>query len=119
MVIGADELGAGEGFGYNRNFPLPHGTTFAEYEPHFNEAISMIKTFDPKRSSPCSSFPFFFFYFSLVDVIISLGLDAAAGDPICEFLLHPPDYLKMATAIKALGILFANILIACDKFYCR
>jgi acetoin utilization deacetylase AcuC-like enzyme len=81
----AEELGEGPGLGFNKNFPLPHGTSFVEYEPHFNEAVSIIRKFDPKN------------------VVVSLGLDAAAGDPICQFLLHPPDYYKMGTAIKSFG----------------
>jgi len=81
----ADELGEAAGLGFNKNFPLPHGTSFVEYEPHFNEAVSIITKYDPKT------------------LVISLGLDAAAGDPICEFLLHPPDYYKMATTLRKLG----------------
>ncbi len=44
----ADETGAGLGFGYHRNFPLPAGTDDEHYLAALNEAIDLIARFDPR-----------------------------------------------------------------------
>jgi len=65
---------------------LPHGTTFAEYEPVFNEAVGLVREFKPEY------------------LVVSLGFDTVAGDPICQFLLHSPDYLKIGLALHSLAL---------------
>jgi len=79
---GANEIGIGEGIGYNRNFPLPCGIDWREYKPVFEESLALIKNYNP------------------TSIVISLGLDAAEGDPICSFHLKPEDYHLMGCQIR-------------------
>jgi len=81
----ADELGVGVGLNFNKNFPLPVDTDWSNYKPAFNEAIDIISKFNPTT------------------ILVSLGLDAADGDPICKFHLKPDNYYEMGTAIHNLG----------------
>jgi len=80
-----DEIGVGEGKNFNRNFPLPPGTSWDTYKPSFDQAINLISNFNPTT------------------LVISLGLDAADGDPICTFHLKPGDYREMGNALRNLN----------------
>jgi len=82
----AQERGTGEGLNYNRNFPLPRGTTWKEYKPIFEEALQIIRNYNPSS------------------LIISLGLDTADGDPISKFHLVPNNYSEMGHLLKQLNI---------------
>jgi len=82
----AQERGTGEGLNYNRNFPLPRGTTWKEYKPIFEEALQVIRNYNPSS------------------LIISLGLDTADGDPISKFHLVPNNYSEMGHLLKQLNI---------------
>jgi acetoin utilization deacetylase AcuC-like enzyme len=63
----ADEIGAGLGLGYHRNFPLPAGTDDAHYLAALAEALSMIRAFAPRH------------------LVVSAGMDLAGGDPLGTF----------------------------------
>ena len=81
----ADERGAGEGLGANRNFPLPWGTTGAQYLAALDAAIADIAAFGPDS------------------VVVSLGVDTFAEDPISHFKLFGPDFTAIGQRIAGLG----------------
>ncbi len=80
------EKGAGPGYGFNLNFPLPHGTNWQNYEPALISALAEIVNFAPE----C--------------ILISLGVDGYKDDPISRFKLETDDYRKMAMLVKAINI---------------
>ncbi len=81
----ADERGAGEGEGANRNFPMPWGTPVEIWFEALDEACREIETFAPDL------------------IIISLGVDTYKGDPISQFLLESDDYPRLGERIARLG----------------
>jgi acetoin utilization protein AcuC len=73
-----DEIGAGEGKGYAVNIPLPPGTYDAAYLSAFTEAaLPLMKAFDPDA------------------VIMELGMDALAGDPLAHLRLTNNVYVEI------------------------
>lgn len=64
---GGDERGAGPSEGFNRNWPLPLGTDDATYLKALDEALAVIRDFDPQV------------------FVVSAGFDIAAGDPVGGF----------------------------------
>jgi len=82
----ADERGAREGLGFNLNLPLPRGTAFAAWREALAVALRGIADFKPGA------------------LVVSLGLDTFAGDPIAGFSLSTPDYLKIGDDIARVGL---------------
>eukprot|EP00011_Vannellida_sp_DIVA3-517-6-12_P002924 CAMPEP_0114618870 /NCGR_PEP_ID=MMETSP0168-20121206/7921_1 /TAXON_ID=95228 ORGANISM="Vannella sp., Strain DIVA3 517/6/12" /NCGR_SAMPLE_ID=MMETSP0168 /ASSEMBLY_ACC=CAM_ASM_000044 /LENGTH=491 /DNA_ID=CAMNT_0001830021 /DNA_START=92 /DNA_END=1563 /DNA_ORIENTATION=- len=81
------ECGVDEGFGFNRNFPLPKNATYREhYVPAIKEMLKLV------RGS------------NVAAIVVSLGLDAAKGDPVGTFSLEPEDYLDMGQRIAKLDM---------------
>lgn len=78
------EKGAGKGLGFNKNYPLPLGTTDKQYFPILLMALNDIQNFKPR-----------FF-------IISAGFDTYEKDPIGGFKLTIPFY-------KTIGEKIANL----------
>lgn len=75
---------AGEGEGYNHNFPLPQFTD----GPHFlatltGQALPLLQQYAPDA------------------LVISLGVDTAAEDPEGSFTLQLDDFKAMGSAIAA------------------
>ena len=81
-----DEHGAGEGDGANANFPLRHGSGWAEYEPALADAIGFLQGHRPDA------------------LVVSLGVDTYKGDPISQFKLDHEHYLRMGSMIAAMGL---------------
>lgn len=81
----ADESGVGAGQGANRNFPLPWGTTGSEYLAALACAIADIAAFGPDM------------------VVVSLGVDTFADDPISHFKLRSDDFVQIGQRIAGLG----------------
>ncbi|HCP55148.1 MULTISPECIES: histone deacetylase family protein [Pseudomonas] len=81
----ADEPGEGEGEGYNFNYPLPAGSGWSEWSAALEQACAEISRYDADV------------------IIVSLGVDTFKEDPISQFKLDSPDYLKMGERIAALG----------------
>ncbi|RZI94143.1 MAG: histone deacetylase family protein, partial [Variovorax sp.] len=82
----ADEQGAGQGAGFNRNLPLPRGTDFAAWRAALTEALRGIAAFAPEA------------------LVVSLGLDTFAGDPIAGFTLQSDDYLRIGEDLASAGL---------------
>ena len=82
----ADEIGAGAGLGANLNLPLPRGTDFARWSRALEVALAAIKRFDAQA------------------LVVSLGVDTFAGDPISGFALQSEDYLRMGERLAAVGL---------------
>jgi acetoin utilization deacetylase AcuC-like enzyme len=81
----ADETGVGAGLGHNLNLPLPAGTTAARWFEALDLACQRVQ-------------------WQQVDaLVVSLGLDTFAGDPISTFLLHTDDFVRVGARIAALG----------------
>jgi acetoin utilization deacetylase AcuC-like enzyme len=81
----ADELGEGAGRGFNLNHPLPAGSDWSAWGAALDAACARIAAYAPDA------------------VVVSLGVDTYKDDPISEFKLASPDYLRMGERIAALG----------------
>ena len=81
-----DELGSGLGEGFNRNYPLAFGTDWNAYNQPLNDALKHIQHFLPSA------------------VIVALGLDTFASDPISHFKIQSKDYISMGQRIGALNL---------------
>jgi acetoin utilization deacetylase AcuC-like enzyme len=83
----ADETGAGRGEGFNLNFPLPlAGTDWPAYQRALEACLSAVADF----GAGC--------------LVVSLGLDTYAGDPLSSFELQSGDYLEMGTLLASAGL---------------
>jgi acetoin utilization deacetylase AcuC-like enzyme len=80
----ADETGEGAGEGANVNLPLPYGTAWDAYAGALSAALGKVDAFGPDA------------------VIVALGLDTYAEDPIAKFRLYKDDYLKLGAALARL-----------------
>ncbi|MFC3625930.1 histone deacetylase family protein [Vogesella amnigena] len=81
-----DELGAGNGFGYNLNLPLPHGTDWQGYGAALQKACQHIAGYAPDV------------------LVVSLGVDTFKDDPISSFRLENDDYLRIGQMLARLGM---------------
>ena len=82
----ADETGEGEGLGCNLNLPLPLGTDWRGYGPALETALGRIRDYAPQA------------------LVVSLGLDTYAEDPISKFRLYGEDYARMGEALAGLAL---------------
>ncbi len=82
----ADERGAGEGLGCNANCPMPWGTDGATYLATLDAAIPAIAAFAPEA------------------LVVSLGVDTFAEDPISHFKLRRDDFTAIGRRAAALGV---------------
>lgn len=81
----ADELGSGQGDGFNLNLPMPRGTIWSDYKTTLQQALERVQDFDPEL------------------LIVPYGADTYVGDPISFFSIETADYTEMARTIAALG----------------
>jgi len=88
----ADETGAGAGLGCNRNLPLPAGCDAAAWFEALEAACSAIAGYSPDA------------------LVVSLGLDTYAGDPLTTFRLQSDDFRRLGTRIARLRLPTALIL---------
>jgi acetoin utilization deacetylase AcuC-like enzyme len=82
----ADETGAGDGAGFNLNFPLRAGTSFREWGDALGKALKRIGEFHADA------------------LVVSLGVDTFIGDPISSFKLDSPDFTVYGGLIGARGL---------------
>ena len=82
----ADETGEGEGAGFNLNLPLPAGCTVLRWFEALETACLRINTFNADA------------------LVVSLGLDTFAEDPISKFALQPGDFIRLGERLGKLGL---------------
>ncbi|MFM6992609.1 MAG: histone deacetylase family protein [Rhodoferax sp.] len=82
----ADETGQGAGLGANLNLPLPRGTDYAQWSEALEVALAAITRFGAQA------------------LVVSLGVDTFALDPISGFALQSEDYLRMGERIAKLSL---------------
>jgi acetoin utilization deacetylase AcuC-like enzyme len=82
----ADETGKGAGLGCNLNIPLPAGTAFPIWRDALARLMSRIVEFRPDA------------------LVVSLGVDTFAGDPISFFKLQSADYSTLGRMLGTLGL---------------
>ena len=81
-----DELGEGKGKGFNRNFPLPPQTDDNTYLETLQIALQALREMSPRF------------------LVLSLGLDTHAEDPLANFALSTSTYAEMAKQIARLKL---------------
>ena len=82
----ADERGQGAGVGFNLNLPLPRGSDFARWSEALELALKAIDAYGAQA------------------LVVSLGVDTFAGDPISGFALQSEDYLRMGERLAAMAL---------------
>ena len=82
----ADERGQGAGLGFNLNLPLPRGSDYARWSEALELALKAIGAYGAQA------------------LVVSLGVDTFAGDPISGFALQTEDYLRMGERLAAVGL---------------
>jgi acetoin utilization deacetylase AcuC-like enzyme len=82
----ADERGVGDGLGANLNLPLAHGTDDTAYMEALEQALAAIRRYQPGL------------------LLVSLGLDAAAGDPLGAFALSGDGFGRIGQAVAGLKL---------------
>jgi acetoin utilization deacetylase AcuC-like enzyme len=80
----ADERGSGPGHGCNLNLPLPRGTGFQAWSGALRTGLEALREFDAQA------------------LVVPLGVDTFAGDPISGFTLASDDYLEVGRALASL-----------------
>lgn len=82
----ADERGEGAGLGANLNLPLPRGTGFGAWHTALHTALDAVTRFGAQA------------------LVVPLGVDTFAGDPISGFGLQSADYLSVGQTLASLGL---------------
>lgn len=82
----ADETGSGAGQGTNLNVPLPRGTGYARWSEALEVALRAIDAFGAEA------------------LVVSLGVDTFARDPIAGFTLQSDDYRRMGERLQRQGL---------------
>ena len=82
----ADEVGEGEGQGYNLNLPLPTHSLLATWFAALEAACTRIQRHNADA------------------LVVSLGLDTFAGDPISSFALQSHDFVTLGERLRQLGL---------------
>lgn len=88
----AMEIGAGEGLGFHRNFPLPAGTDNAAYLQTLDQALALVREFAP------------------ANLVVSAGMDIYEGDPLGRFKITREGIREIGNRIAALNLPTAVIM---------
>lgn len=81
-----DERGSGAGEGFNMNLPLQKLAGEAEYLSALDTAIAAVRRFAPDS------------------LVVSLGVDTYAGDPVGGFLLEGDSFLRLGERIGGMHL---------------
>lgn len=81
-----DERGSGAGEGFNLNLPLPQHTSAADWFAALVRGIAAI------QAAGCDA------------LVVALGVDTSANDPICTFKLENADYAALGQQLNAIGL---------------
>jgi len=82
----ADEIGAGNGEGFNHNYPMGPGTGFDLWADALSHACSRIRAYAPDA------------------LVVSLGVDTFERDPISFFKLTSDDFKRYGAIIAGLHL---------------
>ncbi len=82
----ADETGEGAGAGHNLNLPLAPGTSSAQWLLALESACIKLASYAPEA------------------LVVSLGVDTFAGDPLSRFTLQSADFLRIGERIAQIGL---------------
>ena len=82
----ADQTGTGAGEGYNANYPLRWGAGWQEWNQALEIACTRLAAYQPDA------------------LVVSLGVDTYAGDPISHFELQTADFPKIGQRIAELDL---------------
>ncbi len=82
----ADETGVGAGEGFTCNHPLPAGSDYAVWSEALEAACARITGYAPDA------------------LVVSLGVDAFAGDPLGAFRLQSEDFTRCGARLGRLGL---------------
>jgi acetoin utilization deacetylase AcuC-like enzyme len=82
----ADETGAGEGEGFNANYPLRHGTGFPAWREALEDGLRRVADHGPDV------------------LIVSLGVDTYKHDPISRFVLESENFATYGGMVARLGL---------------
>ncbi len=82
----ADEIGAGPGLGFNRNFTLAPGAGPKEYRPVLGLALEVVQQFQPAV------------------LVLAFGADTHEADPIGGFKIPTGYYAEMGRAVRELQL---------------
>jgi len=82
----ADEMGRGDGLGFNLNLPLPAGTLAEHWFEALERGCRRLQAFAPEA------------------LVVSLGLDTFEGDPISKFRLTSADFGRLGERVAELGL---------------
>ena len=82
----ADETGAGDGEGYNLNFPMAHHSGDEAYYPVLERSLRKIEAFKPAA------------------LIVALGLDASEHDPIGVLNITTPGFKNIGRMIADINL---------------
>jgi acetoin utilization deacetylase AcuC-like enzyme len=80
----ADEIGTGEGEGFNLNIPLPPGTDFSGYGEALDHALARSRDFGPDV------------------LVVSLGVDTYEADPLGFFAIESHEFRDIGRRIAGL-----------------
>ncbi len=80
----ADEVGEGQGHGFNHNLPLPEDVLDARYLEELDKALAIVQKFNP------------------VALVVSLGLDIAKADPTGSWSVTPEGLFEVGRRIGAM-----------------
>ena len=83
---GDDELGEGNGLGYNFNYSLPPGTSYSVWSQALDSAITEIHSYQADA------------------LIVSLGVDTFENDPISFFGLKSADFIDYGRKIAKMKL---------------
>jgi acetoin utilization deacetylase AcuC-like enzyme len=94
-----EEIGAGDGVGYNINIPLPPGTASGGYVAAFERVVApALRRFQPEL------------------ILIASGLDASAFDPSARMMLHSEGYREMTRILMEVAAeCCSGRLVACHE----
>ncbi len=82
----ADERGAGPGEGFNLNLPLPRGSDFKVWSAALERALREVRDFGAEA------------------LVVPMGLDTFAGDPIGSFELQSSHYEQVGRWLAGAGL---------------
>ncbi len=83
---GADETGAGDGAGFNVNYPMPPGTGYTVWAEALDAAMARIRAFGAEA------------------VVVSLGVDTFERDPISFFKLTSDDFTDYGARLAGMDL---------------